>query len=468
MKKIRNSVFSFMALCLVIIFSLCMISVSFATEAEDNSGHVTEEASTSEPTTEENSSEEVSTEEETTVREYKPLPDTVYNLGDVDFSGKINSADARMVLRYSVNLEEFNEEQINYADYIGDGTIRANDARMILRTAVELEALRGVNEKLDKNPPSQEELKEQWLKFFPESVSREELSADINWLVNDVGVRNWWNNNRNYAADLIYDILLAYGFTEDNCKKLDFTKGELLGRNVMAVIPTAKENPDIIVVSAHYDTVLSTAGAVDNSSGAVSLLQLAKLFVTKGQDFGVEMRFIFFAGEEQGYYGAYAYVNSLSEEEKARHKIVFNMDMTGKPNNSYAPDRKYYIAVSTEPISTQGYYAPEAQSNIGSDALDAARKQLGSLGASGYYSPIRAGLHDIVPFRKAGMPALTLSWRQYDKDRSSGADYGLASPSLIHTTSDNLSNFDYDSHYNTTRLASLAVAKLVSAYIEKF
>ncbi len=466
MKKIKSFIFFLIAFSLIIIISFGMISVSFATESSELTSV---EETSSEIETTEGATDVPVTEEETTAKpDFRPLADTSYNLGDVDFNGKINSVDARMVLRFSVELEQFNEDQVNYADYIGDGTIRANDARMILRTAVELEAFRGVNEKLDKNPPSMEELKEQWLNSFPDSVSKDELVSNINWLVNDVGIRNWHNSNRNYSADLIYDVLISYGYTADTCKKLDFYRNDLLGRNVMAVIPTAKENSDVIVVSAHYDTVAGTAGAVDNSSGTVTLLQLAKQFIAKGQDFGVELRFIFFAGEEQGYYGAYAYVNSLSAEEKARHKIIFNMDMTGKPNNNYVPDRSYYITVSTEPVSTNSYSAPAAQSNIGSDALDYARNALGISGASGYYSPVRAGLHDIVPFRKAGMPALTLSWRQYDKDRSSGADYGLASPSLIHTTSDNLSNFDYDSHYNTTRLASFAVAKLVSAYIEKF
>ena len=53
--------------------------------------------------------------------------------GDTDGDGKITAADARLVLRAAVGLEELTPEK---ADMNGDGKINAEDARIILRKSV--------------------------------------------------------------------------------------------------------------------------------------------------------------------------------------------------------------------------------------------------------------------------------------------------------------------------------------------
>ena len=286
----------------------------------------------------------------------------------------------------------------------------------------------------------------------------------MKWMVNDIGVRSWWNDTQNAAGNRIYDRLSGYGYAGANLKKLDFYRDGVLGRNVMAVIPTKTKNPDILLIVSHYDTARGTGGAVDNASGAVALLQLAKRFLYADEDFGVELRFLFTAGEEQGYYGAYAYVWDLTSAERDRHICVFNMDMAGKPNNAYEPGRAYFLCVSTEPVATDGYYPGAARDNVGSRALNEAKQALGDLGEDGWYCPVRAGVHDIVPFRKAGMPALTVSWRCIASRRSSGADYDLASPYFIHSASDNMTYFHTRSLYDTTRLAAAAIARILLPY----
>lgn len=62
--------------------------------------------------------------------------------GDMDGDGKINSADARMILRASVGITDFNIRINNISDVDGDGRITAADARLILRTSVGLETLK--------------------------------------------------------------------------------------------------------------------------------------------------------------------------------------------------------------------------------------------------------------------------------------------------------------------------------------
>ena len=337
------------------------------------------------------------------------LPPTVP--GDADNDGTVTAADARLVLRAAVGLETLVWPEI--CDLNADGKVTAYDARGVLRFAVGLEleeteaekaaraeqvrrylekkaeeesrkaaeeesrkaaeeesrkaaeeakrkaeeeAKRKAEEearrKAEEERKNREKKRADWLASFPAAVSYDDLQSNMYWLVNDIGQRSWWNSTQNAAADLIYTRLGAYGYSDSNRRKIDFTRGGITGRNVMAVIPTAKSNPKILLIVAHYDTARGIGGAVDNSSGTAALLQLAKRFRATWEDYGIEVRFLFTAGEEQGYYGAYAYVNTLSAAEKNRHIFVFNLDMAGKPNNSYEPGRSYFLAVSTEPIAT--------------------------------------------------------------------------------------------------------------------
>lgn len=77
--------------------------------------------------------------------------------GDIDGDGAITAADARLALRKSVGLEEFNEEQNICADFDGDGNISAGDARAILRLSVGLPV---DEEPIEPNDPEEPEIPE--------------------------------------------------------------------------------------------------------------------------------------------------------------------------------------------------------------------------------------------------------------------------------------------------------------------
>lgn len=75
--------------------------------------------------------------EEKTITE----PDNTYILGDVNGDGKVNAADARIVLRVSAQLEKIEGDYLLAADINKDGKINASDARKILRVSAQLETL---------------------------------------------------------------------------------------------------------------------------------------------------------------------------------------------------------------------------------------------------------------------------------------------------------------------------------------
>ena len=62
-----------------------------------------------------------------------------YYYGDADLDGSITAADARLVLRTSVGLEQPGELALILSDTDADGTVSAADARTVLRAAVGLD-----------------------------------------------------------------------------------------------------------------------------------------------------------------------------------------------------------------------------------------------------------------------------------------------------------------------------------------
>ncbi|MBU5330910.1 Zn-dependent exopeptidase M28 [Anaerocolumna aminovalerica] len=102
------------------------------------------------------------------------------------------------------------------------------------------------------------------------------------------------------------------------------------GHNVIADINTGKETDKVLVMTAHYDTVSKELGIIDNTSGVVTLLEVARLVSELHLPFN--LRFIFFSSEERFLYGSRYYVSSLSSEELSKIAACINVDMVGYKN----------------------------------------------------------------------------------------------------------------------------------------
>ncbi|WP_318616819.1 M20/M25/M40 family metallo-hydrolase [Sporosarcina sp. YIM B06819] len=84
---------------------------------------------------------------------------------------------------------------------------------------------------------------------------------------------------------------------------------------------------DIIIIGAHYDSVIQSPGASDNASGTAVLLEVARML--KDTPTLLEIRFIFFGSEEKGLAGSESYVNHMTTDEIERTIAMFNLDMVG-------------------------------------------------------------------------------------------------------------------------------------------
>ena len=385
--------------------------------------------------------------------------------GDADGDGQLTPADARMVLRCAIGLESIPPETLAYCDIDGDGSITPADARLALRYSI---GLFTENSNPGQPEPQRQEPKPepaklsraQYMEALMDAVSTEEIQDNFRIFTDQVGSR-WYNTSgMDKGRGWVRGILYYYGFTESEIVQDRFYCNKVESYNVYTKITTAVPNPDILLFVAHYDSYHTGAGAVDNASGVCTVLEIARILkdlnINKKVDFGVEIRFLFTACEELGYYGAYRYVNNFSPLSLDRHVAVFNVDMSAHFKNS----TNHYLCVST-----RSAYGSNAQPNKASRAVDEAKALMGSCGEYAYRSPVAAGIHDLIPFENADVPAITLSWREINYDNSYGSQDGLASPAEIHTAEDISSNVDMDSLYRTTRLAVGAAASLVYDYL---
>lgn len=159
------------------------------------------------------------------------------------------------------------------------------------------------------------------------------------------------------------------------------------------VIATKKakdvENPEILHVTAHYDTVAGSPGANDNASGAAMLMELGKVF--SDYETKKEVRFVAFGAEEIGLLGSKYYVNNLTNNEKARSLGNINMDMIGT-------NYEECTQLAIETVDGKEHSVTDGVLNAG--------KQLGK----DNYFVSKYGGSDHVSFHNAGIDEVTFIW----------------------------------------------------------
>ena len=77
----------------------------------------------------------------TVTTDYSDFEHDIRLVGDADSDGKVNSSDARLILRAAAGLETISETAVPYSDVDGNGSLTAGDARLVLRASAMLEEL---------------------------------------------------------------------------------------------------------------------------------------------------------------------------------------------------------------------------------------------------------------------------------------------------------------------------------------
>jgi hypothetical protein len=175
-----------------------------------------------------------------------------------------------------------------------------------------------------------------------EEKLRDELKRDIRTLCTDIGERNLVRYDQlNAAAD----------FLEASLKKMDYTVqrqtyeiNQKPCHNLEVEIRGKSHPEEIVVVGAHYDSVVGTTGANDNGSGATAVLALARAF--RGKEFSRTLRLVEFVNEEPPCFqtsnmGSLVYAARCHER---REKIVAMMSLETIGYHSDAKNSQQYPA----------------------------------------------------------------------------------------------------------------------------
>ncbi|MFZ2421317.1 MAG: M28 family peptidase [Anaerolineae bacterium] len=171
------------------------------------------------------------------------------------------------------------------------------------------------------------------------AVSAPRTFADITWLATIQAPATTTRRTGTIGQQLARDWLKAQFESLGYATTLQaFSSPYGTAHNVVAEISGRIRPNDVYIIGGHYDSTSQSAatnapGAEDNASGTAGVLEMARILARYPPQ--ATVRFIPFAGEEQGLYGSEAYVNSLSASERSRIKGVFIMDMIGYKSAAY-------------------------------------------------------------------------------------------------------------------------------------
>jgi len=184
-------------------------------------------------------------------------------------------------------------------------------------------------------------------------------------------------------------------------------------RNVIGLWPGDGSCDEYVVLGAHLDHVgVSPTGDVfngadDNASGSAMLLEVARAMVARGRHFRRHVLFVWFAGEEQGLLGSWAFVKQppVPLEKVA---VMLNTDMVGQGN----------------PVLAVG----------GAEVYPRDDLWLGGFGVEGYQTKrFRAASNsDHYPFQASGVPAFFVHTEgPHPNYHQPGDDWGNIKPELL-------------------------------------
>jgi len=150
-----------------------------------------------------------------------------------------------------------------------------------------------------------------------EAFIRSELKLHVEMLATKIGERNFVYYDRlNDAADYIEQSFLHTGLS---VQRQTYSIEDKIYYNIEAEKKGLHQPDEIIVVGAHYDSVVGSPGANDNGSGIAGVLSLAKAFSTKSPSRTI--RFVAFTNEEPPFFwtkkmGSYVYAKRCKERKE--------------------------------------------------------------------------------------------------------------------------------------------------------
>ena len=121
------------------------------------------------------------------------------------------------------------------------------------------------------------------------------------------------NSSEPASIDLIVDV------TNDQERTIYVPCGTMQGRT-----------SEVVIAGGHHDTVYQAEGAVDDSSGVASVLEMARQMAEIINETGIPertLKFCTWGGEEEGLWGSRAYVEEMQSSLRENLRLYINFDM---------------------------------------------------------------------------------------------------------------------------------------------
>ena len=290
-----------------------------------------------------------------------------------------------------------------------------------------------------KPPPTNPPPASDPLRQIVSAVSEQNLRNYLQNLVDDDNIsgsdelqnRRSGSSGNNTEADFIKSQLESFGLVVE---KQRFSVGGVPTHNIIGRIAGSKTDEDYLV-TAHMDAIASDSpasgpapGADDNGSGAVAVMETARVLKQQAQNYNYSLEFILFSGEEQGLLGSKYYVANIPPGKKI--KGIINLDMVA--NRGSAGDCVNFG------------YKPYNGGNVLSDAIVKNNNDyaIGLITKSHETSERRS---DHAPFWDAGIAAIM------------GHECNFSS--VYHSTSDKTDKINFTQLTKTTKAVAATLAQ---------
>jgi hypothetical protein len=254
-------------------------------------------------------------------------------------------------------------------------------------------------------------------KLAPLTPVQQELAQrarqDVVELASEIGERNLAHRDElERAARYIEQELAEAGY---HTERDAYPVGDQNVSNVCAERKGGAASAEVVVIGAHYDSALGTAGADDNASGVAAMLALARRFASEKPRRTV--RFVAFANEEMPHFQTPtmgSFVNAQRARERGE-RVTAMLSLETLGHYTDAEDSQRYPA----PL---GWFFPSRGNFVAfvgnSESRDLVRASVGAFRGSVSFPSEGAALPATVPgvswsdhssFWQAGYPALMVT-----------------------------------------------------------
>ena len=143
------------------------------------------------------------------------------------------------------------------------------------------------------------------LKIHVQQLSKYKVGR--NFIVNDTLAQA-----RDYISTQFVKMKLAVSYQSYELYQEEYS-------NIIVDIPAESDNHNVLVIGAHYDSVVNSPGANDNASGVAALIEIGRYF--KQNPPAQKVRLIAFSNEEPPYFqtdemGSLVYAKSIDNDDE--------------------------------------------------------------------------------------------------------------------------------------------------------